>query len=99
MPIKKFALPFVAFDKIVDENIHHFLQKYNLESVHKEFTSLTPLFFKLTFYFLILLVPALILKLIYPTKTTVNFFLKLVIFLIVMSVFGIFIGFFQALYS
>lgn len=91
--------PFVAFDKIVDNNINYLLLRYDLNSVHKDITSITPLFFKLTLYFLILLVPVLILKLIYPTKTIVNFLLKLMIFLMVMSVFGIFIGFFQALYS
>ncbi len=91
--------PFIAFDKIVDENIDFLLLRYDLNSVDKDFTSLTPLFFKLALYFLILLMPAAILKLIYPNKTIVNFFLKFVVFLIVMSVFGIFIGFFQALYS
>jgi hypothetical protein len=97
--LQKFIKPFISFDKIVDENINYLLLRYDLNSVNKDITSITPIFFKLTLYFLILLVPAVILKLIYPTKTIVNFLLKLMVFLIVMSVFGIFIGFFQALYS
>lgn len=87
------------FDQKVTYFISLFLKDYSLESVDKELVFAIPIFIKLTIYLLIFLVPLVVFKLLYPFKKSINFILMLTIFLIIMSVFGIFLGFMQMLYS
>ena len=89
----------ILIDKNVTSVILNFLQQYELQTVEKDLVYTIPIFIKVAIYLLIFLLPLLGLKFIYPFMKSLNFILLLVIFLITMSVFGIFIGFFQMLYS
>src|SRR4030042_4080180 len=90
---------FILLDKKVTMLILAFLQNYELQTVQRDFVFTIPMFIKLTFYCLIFLIPFLILKLLYPFKRQFHFLLMFILFLIVMSLFGVFIGFVQLLYS
>src|SRR3989339_434806 len=89
----------ILIDKKVTIVILNFLQQYELQTVEKDLVYTIPIFIKVAVYLLIFLFPLVALKFLYPFMKSLNFILLLVIFLITMSVFGIFIGFFQMLYS
>lgn len=90
---------FIQFDNIITDNISFFLEKYELGTVHKDFVYTIPLFLKFTIYLIIIIIPILILKILHPFNKTIHIMLMFLLFLIVMSAFGIFIGYFQLLYS
>ena len=89
----------ILIDKNVTSVILNFLQQYELQTVEKDLVYTIPIFIKVAIYLLIFLLPLLGLKFIYPFMKSLHFIIMFVLFLITMSVFGIFIGFFQLLYS
>ena len=87
------------FDNKVTSLISSFLKNYSLETVDKPLVFTIPIFIKLTLYLLLFLLPISVLKFTYPFKKSFNFILMLTVFLLIMSIFGIFLGFVQMLYS
>ena len=90
---------FVTLDSKVTSLIMSFLKNYDLQTVQKDFVYTIPIFIKLSIYLTVFLIPITVLKFLYPFKKSFHFLLILILFLLAMSLFGIFIGFLQLLYS
>jgi len=97
--IHKIQSFFILFDNRVTSEINIFLKNYEIYTVPLTFVNTIPTFIKLTFYLFLFLIPVVILKLIYPFKESFHIILLFNLFLLTMSIFGIFIGFVQILYS
>jgi hypothetical protein len=86
-------------DGLVSQRIAKDLIPYDLIAASGIVTKQLPLFIKIIFYLLILLLPFLFWKLLQPLNKKINIVLVILLFLIGVFAFGIFLGFLQILYS
>jgi len=96
---QKFVDYFLVIDSKVTVLISSFLKPYGLNTVQKDLVYTIPVFIKIAVYLLILLTLLVILKMFHRHNRIIHFLLMFTIFLIAMSIFGVFLGFFQLLYS
>lgn len=89
----------LSIDEKVTSLINSFLLPYGLNTVRKDVVYTIPIFIKLIIYLVVPLIILIPLKIFYPDKKSYRFLLMFVGFLIIMSLFGVFIGFVQLLYS
>src|SRR4030042_5903804 len=85
-------------DSLLTQAILQFLKPSGLQYTTGNITKELPLFIKITFYLIIILIPFLVWKLIRPLNRQVNIIIVIILFLIGVFAFGIFLGFFQILY-
>ena len=86
-------------DGLVSQRITKDLIPYDLIAASGIVTKQLPLFIKIDFYLLILMLPFLFWKLLQPLNKKLNIVLIIILFLIGVFTFGIFLGFLQILYS
>lgn len=88
------------FDNKFSKEITQFLIKYNLPTPPPFFTKYIPFFVKVIFYSTLLVIPLVTVRFLYPyNKKILSLIIIAILILIGLSTFGIFLGFFQLVYS
>lgn len=96
--IKKFIF---SIDLFVSQKIDNFFleRNYFSQNIVPQLASKIPILVKLVFYFTILLAFLFPLKIFFPESRLRSRVTYLILVLIILGVFGIFLGFFQLMYS
>ncbi len=86
-------------NKNLDVFLSHLLSSYLPSQNVPYFTSYILLLIKVVILMILLLVPVIILKLLKSDSSFLTMLILLILFVVALALFGIFIGFFQILYS
>ena len=89
--------------KLIDQKLSNFIQDflkpYQIDVSHSLITQLLPQNIKLMIYFIIFILPFLILKILYPYNRIISLILLAFLITIGLLLFFIFIGFFNLLFA
>ena len=96
--IKKIFDDLKSFDLKLTNNINNFSKNY-LPIEIPLLASKIPIFLKTIFYILLLIIPFLILKILYPYNKLISAIIILISLIITFCLGGIFLGLFQIQYS
>lgn len=88
-----------GFDKDLGGLIEKSLKPYDPYKNPPVVAALIPLFLKVVFYSVVIILPFLVLKLLFPYKKWINYFLYIIIAAAGLAVFGVLLGFIQLLFT